>query len=70
VLDRFYTDWVYRFLVRFLGHKMGETCCSLNTESEGNKLIFPTPTQIHIFDNRSNGYGRLSTAHMWSSVGR
>jgi hypothetical protein len=24
------------------------------------------PTQTHVFDNRSNGYGRLSTASAWS----
>jgi hypothetical protein len=26
------------------------------------------PTQTHVFDNRSNGYGRLSTASAWSLV--
>jgi hypothetical protein len=24
------------------------------------------PTETHIFDNRSNGYGRLNTAYVWS----
>jgi hypothetical protein len=35
--------------VRFLGHKMGETCKGTNT-------------QTHVSDNRSNGYGLLNTA--------
>jgi hypothetical protein len=70
VLCRFWTDLVYRWLVRFLGHKMVETCWGLNTCSEGNKLIFPTPTQTHIFDNRSNGYDHLGTAHVRSLAGR
>jgi hypothetical protein len=52
------------------GHKMGETCCGHNKKSGGNKLSFPTPAQTHVFGNHSNGYGRLSTAHMPSSAGR
>jgi hypothetical protein len=63
-------DWVDPCLFRFLGHKIGETCYGQNTKYGCNKLSFPTPTQTHIFDKRSNGYGRLNTAHMWSSVGR
>jgi hypothetical protein len=54
VLFRFWTDWVYRYLVRFLGHKIGETCRDLNTKSEGNKLRFPMPTQTQVFDNHSS----------------
>jgi hypothetical protein len=65
VLDRFLIDWVY-CLVRFLGYKMGEPCWGLNTKCGGNKLRFPTPTQTHVFDNRSNGYSHLSTTHVRS----
>jgi hypothetical protein len=39
VLDRFWTDWVYRCLTRFLGQKMSETCWGLNTSSEGNNQL-------------------------------
>jgi hypothetical protein len=42
----------------------------LNTKSGGKQLSFPMPTQAHIFANRSGGYGRLSTAHVRSSMGR
>jgi hypothetical protein len=31
--------------------------------------IFPAPTQTHIFDNRSNGYGHLNTANVRSLAG-
>jgi hypothetical protein len=57
-------------LGQVLGHKMGEICCGQNTKSGGTKLSFPTPTQTHIFSNRINGYGCLSTAYVWSLVGR
>jgi hypothetical protein len=70
VPDRFKTDCVNRCFVRSLGHNMGETCYGQNKKSGGNKLSFPMPTQTHVFDNRSNGYGHLSTAHVRSSVGR
>jgi hypothetical protein len=56
-------------LGQVFGQQMGETCCSQNTKSRGKMLSFPTPTQTHIFDNHSNGYGRLITAHVRSSVG-
>jgi hypothetical protein len=46
-----------------------ETCCGHNTKSGGNKLCFPMPTWTHVFNNCSNGYGRLSTTHAWRSVG-
>jgi hypothetical protein len=69
MLDRFWTNWVYRCLVRFLGYKMGETCCGQNTKFGGNKHIFLTPTQTYVFANHSNGYGRLNTAPVWSSAG-
>jgi hypothetical protein len=59
--------WVYKCLVRFLGHKMSETCWGLNTSSVDNELSFPTSTQTHIFDNRGNGYGR--SAHVRSLPG-
>jgi hypothetical protein len=59
-----------RCLIRFLGHKMSETHWGLNTSPGDNKLRLTTPTQTHIFDNRSNGYDRLSIAHMRSSVSR
>jgi hypothetical protein len=45
---------------------MSETCWGEKTSSVGNKLSFPTPTQTHIFNNRSNGYVRFSTAHVQS----
>jgi hypothetical protein len=48
--------------VRFFGHKMGETCCGPNTAFERNRVSFLTPTQTHVSDNRSNGYGLLNTA--------
>jgi hypothetical protein len=57
-------------LIRFLGHKEGETCWGLNTETGGSQLSFPSPTQTHVFDNRNNSYGHLSIAHMRSSTGR
>jgi hypothetical protein len=47
--------------VRFLGHKMGETCQGLNTTSKRNCVSFPTPRQTPVSDNRTNGYGHLST---------
>jgi hypothetical protein len=53
----------------FLGHKMGETCCGQNTKSGGNKVSFVMPTQTHVFDKHSNGYGCLSTAHVRSLLG-
>jgi hypothetical protein len=48
----------HKCLIRFLGHKEGKTCWGLNTKTVGNQLSFLTPTQIHIFDNRSNGYSQ------------
>jgi hypothetical protein len=45
---------------------MSETCWGQKTSSVGNKLSFPMPTQTHIFNNHSSGYGRLSTAHVRS----
>jgi hypothetical protein len=50
--------------------KDSETPWDLNTSSEVNKLSFPMPSQTHVFDNCSNGYGRLSTAHVRSPAGR
>jgi hypothetical protein len=61
-LIRFWTDWWYRCLVRFLGHKMIETCCGQNTWSEDHLLSFPMPTQTHISDMHSHGYGHFGTA--------
>jgi hypothetical protein len=58
----------HKCLVRFLGHKGGETCWGLNTKSGGNQLSFLTPTQTHVFNSCSNGYGRSSTAHVRSST--
>jgi hypothetical protein len=58
VLDRL----VYRCLVRFLGHKMNETCWGQNTRSENHFLSFPTPTQRHVSDAHSHSYGHFSTA--------
>jgi hypothetical protein len=59
-----------RLGIQVLGHKMSKICCGQNTKSEGNKLSFQTPTRTHVFDNCSNSYGRLSTAHVKSSAGR
>jgi hypothetical protein len=67
-LIRLWTDWVYRCLVRFLGHKMCKTCWGLDTSFVGNMLSFLTPTRTCIFDNRSNAYNHLSTAHVRSLV--
>jgi hypothetical protein len=61
-LIRFWRDWLYRCLVRFLGHKIGETCWGLNTRSEADLLSFLTPTQTHVFDAHSHGYGHFGTA--------
>jgi hypothetical protein len=58
----------HKCLIGFLGHKDGETCWALNTKTARYQLSFPTPTQTYVFDNRSNGYGCLGTAHMWSSA--
>jgi hypothetical protein len=58
ILDRL----VYRGLVRFLGHEMGETCWVRNTRSEAHLLSFSTPTQTHVSDVHSHGYGHFSTA--------
>jgi hypothetical protein len=46
------------------------TCWGLNTVSVVNILSFLMPTQTHVFYNRSNGYGHLSTANVRSLVGR
>jgi sorbitol-specific phosphotransferase system component IIA len=59
----------HKCLIRFLGHNEGEICWSLNTKTVCNQLSFLTPTQIHIFYNRSNSYGCLSTTHMRGLVG-
>jgi hypothetical protein len=48
--------------VRFLGHEMGETCWVRNTRSEAHLLSFSTPTQTHVSDVHSHGYGHFSTA--------
>jgi hypothetical protein len=61
-LDRFWTDWLYRCLVRFFGLKMSETYRGLHTRFEDHLLSFPTPTQTHISDVHSHGYGRFGTA--------
>jgi hypothetical protein len=58
ILDRL----VYKCLVRFLCHKMGETCRGLNTRSEDHLLSFSTPTQTHISDAHSHSYGHFGTA--------
>jgi hypothetical protein len=58
ILDRL----VYRCLVRFLGHKIGETGWSLHTRSEDHLLSFPTPTQTHVSDINRHSYGHFSTA--------
>jgi hypothetical protein len=52
---------VYRCLVRFLGLKIGETCWGINIRSEDHSLSFSAPTQTHISDTHSNGYGYFST---------
>jgi hypothetical protein len=57
ILDRL----VYRCLVRFLGQKMSETCWGLNIISESHLLSFPMPTQTHVFDAYSYGYGHFGT---------
>jgi hypothetical protein len=62
VLDRFWTDWLYRCLVRFLGLKMGETCRGLHTRSEDHLLSFLMPTQTHISDAHNHSYGPFGTA--------
>jgi hypothetical protein len=59
VLDRFWTDWLYRCLVRILGHKMGEICWGLNTRSEAHLPSFLTPTQTHISDAHNHSYGHF-----------
>jgi hypothetical protein len=58
ILDRL----VYRYLVRFLGHKISETCYGLHTRSEYHLLSFPTPTQTHVSDAHSHSYGHFGTA--------
>jgi hypothetical protein len=52
----------------FLGHKKCKTCWGLNKDSEGNMFSFLALTRTHIFVNHSDGYGCLSTAHVWSST--
>jgi hypothetical protein len=61
-LIRFWTHWLYRCLVRFLQHKMVETCWGLNTRSEAHFLSFPTPTQTNISNTHSHSYGHFRTA--------
>jgi hypothetical protein len=58
ILDRL----VYRCLVSFLGHEMGETYQGIHTRSEYNFLSFLMPTQTHVSDTHSHGYGHFSTA--------
>jgi hypothetical protein len=48
----------------------GWNLLGLNKQTGGNQLSFLSPTQTHGFDNRCNGYGCLSTAHVRSSGGR
>jgi hypothetical protein len=62
MLGKFWTDWLYRCLVRFLGLKMGVTCQGLHTRSEDHFLSFLTHTQTHVSDAHSHGYGYFSTA--------
>jgi hypothetical protein len=52
----------YRFLVRFLGHKMAEACWGPNTRSEDHLLTFSIPTHTHVSDAHSHGYGHFDTA--------
>jgi hypothetical protein len=49
-------------LVRFLGHKMGETYWGLNTRSEYYLLSFPTLTLTHISYAHSHVYDHFGTA--------
>jgi hypothetical protein len=60
-LTRLWTDWLYRYLARFLGHKMSETGWGLNTRSEGHLLSFLTPTQTHVSNIHNDGYGHFGT---------
>jgi hypothetical protein len=69
VLIRFWTDWTYTCFIRFLGHRNCKTCSGLNTCSEGNMLTFLIDTRTHFFDNHSNSYCHLSTAHLQSLAG-
>jgi hypothetical protein len=62
MLDRFWPDWLYRCLVRFLSLKVGESCWGLNTRSEDHLLSFSMPPQTHIPNAHSHGYGHFSTA--------
>jgi hypothetical protein len=62
VLDRFWIDWYIGTWSGFLGHKMGETCQGLRTRSEHHILSFLTPTQTHISNAHSHGYGHFGTA--------
>jgi hypothetical protein len=62
VLDRLWTDWLCRCLVRFLGLKRGENCWGLHTRSEDHLLSFLAPTQTHVSDAHSHGYGHFGTA--------
>jgi hypothetical protein len=41
---------------------MGDTCWSLHTTSEDHLLSFLTPTQTHVSDAHSHGYGHFGTA--------
>jgi hypothetical protein len=38
--SRFWTHWVYRHLIRLLGHNEGENCWGLNTSSEITNSAF------------------------------
>jgi hypothetical protein len=58
----------HKCLIRFWGHKESEICWGLNTKTGGNQLSFLMPMQTHVFNNHSNGYGRLSTAYAQSSA--
>jgi hypothetical protein len=58
----------HKCLIWFLSQKEGETCWGLSTKTAGDQLSFPTPTQTHVFDNHSNSYSCLGTAHMRSSA--
>jgi hypothetical protein len=61
VFDRFWADWLYRCLVRFLSLKVGESCWGLNTRSEYHLPSFPMPPETHVSDAHIHGYGHFGT---------
>jgi hypothetical protein len=48
---------------------MGETCWGLNIKSEAYMLSFSTPTQTHVSDVHSHGYGHFGTTTFIKRVG-